>query len=47
MGQEGQMLGVPWDSAEWRIRDSNGVGVTWVVMDGFGAVQRAAVGGWG
>lgn len=44
MGQEGQMLGVPRDSAEWRLTDSNGAGVTLVVVDGFGAVQRAAVG---
>ena len=35
------------DSAEWRITDNNDVGVSLVVVDGFGAVQRATVKGWG
>lgn len=39
-------VGCSMDSAEWRITDNND-GVTLVVVDEFGAVQRAAVGGWG
>lgn len=40
-------VGCTVDSAERRITDNNDVGVSLVVVDGFGAVQRAAVEGWG